>query len=327
MLPKDLMSAVDRMIEIGENRTEYLLDHGIHRLSDIFVLGISLKDWISSDEEQFIKTIRADKDGEMICASCIDPSDITMFIRSLKGSVHMSGTLQPLEQYARTMGLPRTSVMKIYKTPFPPENRSVIYVNDVTTKYEDLKRAGMTERIAGHIIRLCNAVEKNTLVFFPSYGMMSKIKPMVEMKIDKRLYWEESGHQKRTMNSLDQFRKGRDGVFFTVMGGSIAEGIDFPGDELSFAIIVGIPYPPPTIESKAMSDMFDKRYGAGIGWTYVNEVPAVRKMKQAIGRLIRSRTDRGMAVILDSRASRYAAQLDAGPSDDPVGDAAAFFGR
>jgi DNA excision repair protein ERCC-2 len=109
------------------------------------------------------------------------------------------------------------------------------------------------------------------------------------------------------------------------MGGSIAEGIDFPGDELSFAVIVGIPYPPPTVESKAMTDMFDARYGMGTGWAYVSEVPAVRKMKQAIGRLIRTETDRGMAVVLDSRASRYAKQLDATLSEDPVGDAVRFF--
>ena len=109
------------------------------------------------------------------------------------------------------------------------------------------------------------------------------------------------------------------------MGGSIAEGIDFPGEELSFAIIVGIPYPPPTLESRAMSDMFDRRYGPWTGWKYVTEIPATRKMKQAIGRLIRAETDRGMAVILDKRASKYASELGAKLSQDPVADAAEFF--
>jgi len=325
MTQEDLVTAADRLTEVGEMRTEVLLEQGTNELSELFRLGVLLKDWISSEEGQFIKMVRADADGEALCASCIDPSDITMFIRSLKGAVHMSGTLQPLEQYARTMGLPAATAMRIYPTPFPPENRSVVYVKDVTTKFEDLKKEGTHERIAKHIVALCKAVNKNTLVFFLSYGLMAKIRPMIEDKIDKRMYWEESGHQKRTMTSLEQFKKGRNGVFFTVMSGSIAEGIDFPGDEASFAIIVGIPYPPPTVESKAMSDMFDKKYGPGIGWVYVSEVPAVRKVKQAIGRLIRTETDRGMAVILDSRASRYERQLDARPSDDPVGDSLRFF--
>jgi DNA excision repair protein ERCC-2 len=51
----------------------------------------------------------------------------------------------------------------------------------------------------------------------------------------------------------------------------------------------------------------------------------MRKMKQAIGRLIRTETDRGMAVILDSRVSRYAKQLDARLTDDPAGEAVRFF--
>ncbi len=48
-------------------------------------------------------------------------------------------------------------------------------------------------------------------------------------------------------------------------------------------------------------------------------------MKQAIGRLIRAETDRGMAVILDKRASKYASELGAKLSQDPVADAAEFF--
>ena len=320
----ELASAVDQMIDVGESRTEYLLDRGTHEVSELFSLGVSLKAWISSEEGMFIKIVKADEGGESLSASCIDPSEITMFIRSLKGAVHMSGTLQPLEQYARTMGLPDTSVMKIYPTPFPPENRSVVYVNGVTTKFTDLNDQ-MYRKLATHIVTLCNGVPKNTLVFFPSYSVMSKMRQLIETEIEKTAYWEESGRLKNTKASLDRFRRGRNGVFFTVMGGSIAEGIDFPGDELAFAVIVGIPYPPPTVETDAMSEMFDKRYGPGMGWLYVSEAPALRKIKQAIGRLIRNETDRGMAVILDSRTSKYEKQFVAKLSSDPVGDAKKFF--
>jgi DNA excision repair protein ERCC-2 len=109
------------------------------------------------------------------------------------------------------------------------------------------------------------------------------------------------------------------------MGGSVAEGIDFPGEELCFAIIVGIPFPPPTLENNAMSAMYDEKYGAWMGWKYVSLAPAMRKMKQAIGRLIRTETDRGMAIIMDSRVSKYAKELEAEPTTDVLGDAARFF--
>ena len=51
----------------------------------------------------------------------------------------------------------------------------------------------------------------------------------------------------------------------------------------------------------------------------------LRKMKQAIGRLIRTETDRGMAVIMDSRAAKYAKELEAVPTEDVLGDTARFF--
>ena len=75
-----------------------------------------------------------------------------------------------------------------------------------------------------------------------------------------------------------------------------------------------------------MKALFDQRYN-GKGWLYTSQIPAVRKMNQAIGRLIRTETDRGAAVILDHRVSRFASSLGAVPSDDPVGDVARFFSK
>ncbi|MDR3205953.1 MAG: ATP-dependent DNA helicase [Candidatus Methanoplasma sp.] len=322
----DLKPAIDRMIAVGEGRMDAVAERGEYGVSEIYALGVVLRSWITGDSDSYVRSIKTGQDGEYLSASCIDPSDIVEFMRSLSGAVHMSGTLQPLEQYYKIMGLPKNTLARTYPSPFPKENKLVVYVDDVTTKFDEMARdPSMATRIEKKIAKLCNAVNKNTLVFFPSYRVMKNMRPFLERDIDKRLYWEESGQQKATMRALDAFRTGRDGVFFSVMGGSVAEGMDFPGDELCFAIIVGIPFPPPTLESKAMSEMFDARYGPGLGWKYTNEVPAMRKMRQAVGRLIRTDTDRGMAVILDSRAAKYQRQLDAVLSQDPVADALKFF--
>ena len=320
---EDLSRMVDDIIDLGEKRMEGAGDTSI---SELFEVGVSLKKWIVSDNDRYVRSVKVSDEGEYLYAACIDPSDIVMFMRGLKGAVHMSGTLQPLEQYYKVMGLPKDTLARTYPSPFPKENKAVIFVDDVTTSYAEMsKDPSMMTRIEKKIARLCWSVQKNTLVFFPSYKMMKAMRPFLERDIDKSLYWEESNQQKKTMRSLDQFRKGTNGVFFSVMGGSIAEGIDFPGDELCFAIIVGIPFPPPTLENKAMSEMFDSRYGMGIGWKYTSETPAVRKIRQAIGRLIRNETDRGMAVILDSRAAKYQRQLEATLSKDPEADVVRFF--
>ena len=82
-------------------------------------------------------------------------------------------------------------------------------------------------------------------------------------------------------------------MFFTVMGGKVAEGLDFPGQELDIAIVVGLPYPPPSLLLDELKQRYDRKYGPGKGWEYASAVPAVRKVQQAIGRLIRTETDRG----------------------------------
>ncbi|MCL2333379.1 MAG: ATP-dependent DNA helicase [Candidatus Methanoplasma sp.] len=322
----ELNVLIEDMIGVGDRRMDTLSEKGDFSISEIYTLGVALRDWVMSDNDRYVRSVKTSENGEYLFAACIDPSDIVKFMQEQQGAVHMSGTLQPLEQYYKVMGLPRTAIARTYPSPFPKENRSVIYVDDVTTKY-DKRDPVMMSRIENRIIDLCNAVEKNTLVFFPSYKMMKDMRASLELKIKKPMFWEESGQQKRTMNALNAFRRGSNGVFFSVMGGSVAEGIDFPGEELCFTIIVGIPYPPPSLELKAMSDMFDARYGPRMGWRYTSEVPAIRKIRQAIGRMIRTETDYGMAVILDSRVSEYQRQLEATLSKHPVKDAVDFFSK
>jgi DNA excision repair protein ERCC-2 len=322
----DLNTFIEDIIGVGERRMDAMAEKGDFIIPSIYTLGVALKDWMMSDNDRYIRAVKTSENGEYLYAACIDPSDIVEFMRGQNGAVHMSGTLQPLEQYYKVMGLPRTTIARTYPSPFPKENRPVVYVDDVTTKY-DKRDPAMTARIVNRISDLCNAVDRNTLVFFPSYKMMKDMRPSLEDDIGKPMFWEESGQQKKTMRALNAFRKGKNGVFFSVMGGSIAEGIDFPGEELCFTIIVGIPFPPPSLEIKAMSELFDTRYGPRTGWKYTNEVPAIRKIRQAIGRMIRNETDYGMAVILDSRVSEYQRQLEAVLSKDPVKDAVEFFSK
>lgn len=323
-----LDAAIEDAIDIGESRTEKLLESGENRVSDIQEVAVALRSWCGTDSKRFVRTVHADRDGEFLRAYCIDPKEISMFLNSTSGTVHMSGTLHPMDQYARVIGLSSNCTFRRYPSPFPPENRLVVYTPGLTTRWQDLRSdPEMKNKLERTIAELCNSVDKNTLVFFTSYASMQSMRGYLESHIQKRLYWEQSRNNRANASALSSFRARRDGVLFCVMGGKFAEGIDFPGEELCFAVIVGIPYPPPSPDLDAMSAMFESRYGPGKGFAYCSAIPAQRKLKQAIGRLIRTETDRGMAVILDNRASRFAKDLDAKPTDDPVGEAAGFFRR
>ena len=325
---ENLSSILENISVLGQERTDMLRENGENKVSEILTLGDSLRKWVDSKDDKYVMTVKKDEKDVAVHASCIDPFDVIQFILSVKGVIHMSGTLKPLVQYAKIMCLPTGTPMKEYPSPFPPENRSVVYVGDVTTRYQDLNSNPMMRRkIEDYIVNLCNTVNKNTIVFFPSYRLMKEMRGNIEHRIIKTMYWEEQRNSRATNDAIISFRRNRNGVFFGVMGGSVAEGIDFPGDELCFSIIVGLPFPPPTLEMKGMSEMFDKRFGNGAGWSFASETPMLRKIQQAIGRMIRTETDRGMAVILDSRMSKYAKLLDAKVSFNPIDDAAKFFSK
>ncbi|WP_162137710.1 helicase C-terminal domain-containing protein [Methanomassiliicoccus luminyensis] len=323
---EELRSLCANLMDMGDKFVEERMERGKEPVSATLRLGTLLESWISADDSRFVKLISVDSNGKLV-ANCVEPEETTAFLSQVKGAVHMSGTLHPLRQYADVLGLPPGSELRSFPSPFPPGNRLVVYPEDVSAGQREMRMdPSMKGRIAGHIIDLCNATDRNTMVFFRSYEMLRSMRGGIEEKVDRQLYWEESGSSRRLASNIQAFKKEKDGVFFTVMGGKVAEGLDFPGQELDIAIVVGIPYPPPSLMLDELKVRYDKKYGSGKGWEYTSAAPAVRKVQQAIGRLIRTETDRGAAVILDNRVSRYREQLGARPTKDPVKDVVGFLG-
>ena len=89
-------------------------------------------------------------------AYCLDPSIAARPLLDCYATVHMSGTLVPLNEYRDSLGLPTDGRMCIFPSPFPPENRKVLYLEDVTTKYEEMIRdEDMVARMEDHAVARC----------------------------------------------------------------------------------------------------------------------------------------------------------------------------
>ncbi|MBI0584338.1 MAG: ATP-dependent DNA helicase [Methanomassiliicoccus sp.] len=323
---EELRAMCANMVNIGEDHVETRMEAGKEPSSATLRLGTLLGRWFSAEESRFVKMVTSDDLGGLR-ASCLDPQETTLFLREVRGAVHMSGTLQPLKQYADILELPADRELRTFPSPFPPGNRLVLYSEDLCPGQREMREdPSMKERIEDHVVRICQATDRNTMVFFRSYEMLRSMRPRIEQLVDRPLYWEESGSSRKLASSIQAFKKGRGGAFFTVMGGKVAEGLDFPGQELDVAVIVGLPYPPPSLLLDELKQRYDRKYGHGRGWEYASAVPAVRKVQQAVGRLIRTETDRGVAIILDNRVSRYREQLGASPSADPVKELTGFLG-
>jgi DNA excision repair protein ERCC-2 len=308
-----LEEIINDLIAYGEKIQEYRKKEGKLPRSYIHKLGVFLRFWSTTEMNKYIKLIVDASNGKnpRIEAYCLDPSIGTEIIRTFHSSIHMSGTLNPLEEYRDSIGLPNNSELKWYPSPFSIDNRRIFFTRDVTTKYEEIaKNKNIISRLWMHISNICNTFPKNTIVFFPSFNIMSMFQNRGYFEdINRCLFIEEqSMSQTELMNLVTDFKKcGNENIdsatLFSVVGGRISEGMDFPAEQLEIAVIIGIPYPKPTARQRGLQRYYEYKFGKG--WEYTVNAPAARKLMQSIGRLIRDEKDKGVAVILDKRATRF----------------------
>ncbi|OYT60434.1 DEAD/DEAH box helicase [Euryarchaeota archaeon ex4484_178] len=284
--------------------------------SHIYHAGSFLYLWKEAYSYEFIRLIRGGKTPSIEIYS-MDPSLITDVIKGVHSSIHLSGTLA-LENYRNLTGLPEDTVMKRYPSPFPQENLKVLYVDDVTTRYGEVEKH--IDNIASYLERIIK-MGRNTAIFFPSYSLLSKIEE--RMKIDALV--EKRGMRQYALFEMVERFRGEGGAILSVLGGRLYEGMNFPGEQLEIVVIVGVPYPKPTPRVKMLERYYESKFGNG--WEYAFKIPALIKIRQAIGRLIRSEEDRGVAVILDKRAPLFRGEIPAKRAENLIKEIENFFKR
>lgn len=302
------------LIYYGEMVREDKVKHRKLPRSYIHHTGSFLYFWRDAYSYEYIRLIKWSK-APSLEVYCLDPAIVTDALLNVHSSIHLSGTLVP-EEYKNIVALPENTITKRYPSPFPKENLKILYVDDVTTKYEDV--ADNVPRIAEYIKRIIG-MGRNTAIFFPSYSLLSKVRELLTFETLS----EEKGMKTYTLFQMIENFKEKGGSILSVIGGRIFEGLDFPGKLLEMVVIVGIPYPKPTPKVKALQRYYDSKFGNG--WEYAFRLPALIKMRQAIGRLIRSENDRGIAIILDKRAASFKKDIPLKKAEDLEREIKEFF--
>ncbi len=207
--------------------------------------------------------------------------------------------------YRDLMGLEEDATeMREYTSPFPSDNRLNLVVPTVTTKYSKRNRE-QYKKIAKETSKIVGNTPGNSAVFFPSYSVLRSVVNHLDEEIDKPLLVQERGSSPKERNKLlSRFKSysrklGNGAVLAGVSGGSYGEGIDLPGQELMSVVIVGVPLKEPDLETEALIDYFEGKYGRG--WEYGYIFPAMTKAIQAAGRCVRNETDKGVIAYLDKR--------------------------
>ncbi len=250
---------------------------------------------------EFFTTYRASPSGGSVTITCCDASaQLKPCFDSFEQVVAFSATLKPFDYYAKLSGLESESLLREeFASPFDPANRKLLIVPQVTTRFSE--RSRQAPRIAEAIARIASVRRGNYLVFFPSFAFLQQV--LETFRAPEGFSVRE---QKREMRAddvaelLEDLRSGEEALLvFAVQGGVLSEGVDYPGEMVIGAFVVGPPLPVFDLEREEMRRYYEKEYAAGFDYAYT--FPAMAKAIQAAGRVIRTETDRGLVVLLDSR--------------------------
>jgi DNA excision repair protein ERCC-2 len=91
-------------------------------------------------------------------------------------------------------------------------------------------------------------------------------------------------------------------VLVTGLRGTLVEGVDYDGERLAAAVVCGVPIAPSGSGSQqAIRFAYEAVFGEERGYEFAFTVPALRRARQAIGRVIRGERDVGVRLLVDGR--------------------------
>ncbi len=235
-----------------------------------------------------------------LCVRNIAPGDfLAPRWRGAHASVLFSATLAPEDHYRQLLGLPETALTLALSSPFATEHLQVRILDQVSTRWADRRRS-LPALVDVMALQWARQPGKY-LAFFSSFEYLLQASATLLERHPEVPQWQQQPgmdeHQQRAF--VERFRSGEPGVGFAVLGGSFAEGIDLPGEQLVGAFVATLGLPPLNPVHEEMRQRLHTLMGQGYEHIYL--YPGLRKVIQAAGRVIRTPTDRGVLWLMDER--------------------------
>ena len=334
----DLFRQLDTIGLAVEDASEEL---GVGRTPVVGAAGVIMRRWWEHDHATTFREIELDhspRDDKRIegwratytagltLFDCLPAEALARTFEDVGGGVLMSATLEPLDVFTRVSGLDtleewdddrdehdgRPVLTRSYGLSFPPANRASWIVDatpftarnrgDPATMEPLGNEWNSTRDEYAHVLRAIARNPGNVLIAMPNYREATWAGAYLDEAVEKPVLVDESSSNEATEDLKGEFFAGEGKVLVTSTRGTLTEGVDYDGAKLRAAAVVGVPLvnigsPRVRAVQRAYGDVF----GEDDAFEYALTIPAVRRARQAIGRVIRGAEEVGVRALVGAR--------------------------
>ncbi len=241
-----------------------------------------------------------DHDTQTLAIFCTDPApQLDVLTARFHAVLYFSGSLQPLEFFARALSQQPFTQMLELPSPFPHSHLLTLVI-PVNTRYDARTRSIPT--VADMISAVWQARPGRYLVSFPSYQYLQSVREYLQVQHPHLPLLVQGTSMADTTETFVQHLMETPTLALVIAGGRYAEGLDLPDNLLQGVIVVGTCMPPPSLQRELIQAHFQN---AGCdGFDFAFRFPGLNRVIQSAGRVIRRETDRGMLILMDDRFTR-----------------------
>ncbi|MEF8785052.1 MAG: ATP-dependent DNA helicase [Haloarculaceae archaeon] len=321
-LPTIGLAVEDAVDELGLTRTPVctavgaIMSHWWEADHASYLREVELE-YSPADERSVERPWQTQYTAGLVCFECMPGDSLRDVFEGLGGGVLMSATLEPLDVFSEVAGLEslrradRPVVERTYQLPFPEANRASWTV-DATPftahnrgdpdENGDPETWNRTRDEYAHVLRTLARSPGNVLIAMPNYREAGWAGNYLADVVEKPVLVDESSANEETERLKQQFFRGEGKVLVTSTRGTLTEGVDYDGEKLHCCAVVGVPLvnigsPRVRAVRRAYADAF----GEDNAFEYALTVPAVRRARQAIGRVIRGVDEVGVRAFVGRR--------------------------
>jgi len=260
---------------------------------------------LESGGKEYLLISSPNEVGPKLTLQCVLPSvKSSEIFENSRSVILMSATMPPKDFLIRTIGIEEPVDEVRVNIEAVKRRRLILIATDVTSRYKE-REESVYRRMAEYVTSCYDALPSSSvlLVVAPSYELLASISRNLRgvevIEEDESTKIEEV--RSRVLSKLENKV-----VLLAVAGGKMVEGVELVEEARSLirgVVIAGLPYPEPSPKVLGLKRLLEEEVKSGReAWEGAFLIPMLIRVKQAIGRAIRSEEDRAAILILDRRA-------------------------